>query len=135
METMLMAKDSPGSKQPSSIDWSMCVQRVAGNEVLANDFLLHFVNELQVHRDDFLAQWENKDLKALERNAHKLHGAACFCGVPQLQKNVASLERLARNVESTDLLNDEFLTLMNSIDRVIHDYADHIKAKTGISQC
>jgi len=130
-----MSQDSSRVNRLSSIDWSMCVQRVAGNEVLANDFLLHFVNELHVHRSDFLDQWSNNDLNALERNAHKLHGAACFCGVPQLQKDVACLERLARNVESVDVLKDEFLTLMSSIDHVISDYADRMQPKNGISQC
>ena len=100
-----------------------------------NDFLLHFVNELHVHRKDFLDQWQRNDLQALERNAHKLHGAACFCGVPELQKNVASLERLARNAESTDVLHEHFTRLMTSIENVIHDYAAHIQSKTGISQC
>lgn len=133
METVFMDKERSAAQRSLSIDWSLCVQRVAGNELLANDFLLHFVNELGVHKTDFLQQWADYDLQALERNAHKLHGAACFCGVPQLQKDVAFLERLAKNAESADVLHNAFLQLMNSIENVISDYTHHLKPTAGAS--
>ena len=135
MKPVVTVKENIGQSGSLSIDWNLCVQRVAGNQLLANDFLLHFVNELHIHRKDFIDQWQRNDLQALERNAHKLHGAACFCGVPDLQKNVADLELLARNAESTEVLNEQFTRLMTSIETVIHDYAAHIKSNKVISQC
>ena len=135
MEPVVMVNDKTGQPRLLSIDWALCVQRVAGNELLAHDFLLHFVNELHVHRKDFKSQWQRNDLHSLEINAHKLHGAACFCGVPKLQKDVAYLENLARNAESIEILHDSFMRLMDSIEEVIHDYTHHVKSKIGISQC
>ena len=66
----------------AAIDWSLCVQKVSGNQTLAEEFLTRFIQELYIARVDFKELFDKKDIKGIEAAAHKLHGACCFCGVP-----------------------------------------------------
>jgi len=118
----------------TAINWTLCVQKVSGNHDLAVEFLDAFVLELQQNRDEFLLLMNDHDLQGLERLAHKLHGACCFCGVTQLQQDVANLESLAANVKHVDLLRTEFLQLIDSIDAVLDEYAvTHISTLNKMS--
>ena len=58
----------------------------------------------------------------LEDEAHRLHGACCFCGVPSLQRHVAQVENLAKHVESINEVSDAFAQLIQSIDGVLIEY-------------
>lgn len=106
----------------AAIDWPMCVQRVSGNQTLAADYLTCFVDELRVNRETLLQLYQQKQLKSLEEEAHKLHGACCFCGVPSLQRHVAEVENLAKHAKNIHELNDAFEQLMQSINAVLKEY-------------
>ena len=106
----------------SAINWPLCVKKSSGNHALAVDFLTQFVVELHRNRDEFIQLKQDNDLQGLEFLAHKLHGACCFCGVTQLQQQVAYLEGLARVVNHVDSLEPEFLKLIEHIDAVLHEY-------------
>ena len=106
----------------TAINWPLCIQKVSGNHALAVEFLSHFIIELQKNRIDFLSLIKNNDLNGLADLAHKLHGACCFCGVTQLQHDVAILEKIATKAEHVDALQTEFLQLIESIDAVLDEY-------------
>lgn len=108
--------------KPIVIDWQLCLQKVSGNQALAEEFLMRFVEELHKNRVEFLQLMEEKNIKGLENAAHKLHGACCFCGVPHLQANVMSLEKQARHSQTIDELKPIFTELIQSIDEVIDEY-------------
>jgi two-component system sensor histidine kinase BarA len=108
--------------KPAAINWPLCVQKVSGNQALATEFLARFVVELQKNREEFLQLMHVHNVKGLERAAHKLHGACCFCGVPILQTHVAHLENLARNAKHIDELQRAFAELILSIDAVLGEY-------------
>jgi two-component system sensor histidine kinase BarA len=108
--------------QPNAINWPLCVQKVSGNQELAGEFLGRFVEELQKNREEFLHLMTTNDLKAIENAAHKLHGACCFCGVPQLQSDVAALEALARHAKNAEELQAASTQLIHSIDAVVFEY-------------
>lgn len=105
-----------------AINWPLCVQKSSGNRELAVDFLTQFVVELRNNRDEFIQLNRNNDLQGLEFLAHKLHGACCFCGVTQLQQQVAHIESLARRVNHVDALQPDFLKLIEHMDAVLHEY-------------
>lgn len=116
-------------RQRPAIDWSLCVQRVSGNERLATEFLSRFIQELQLNRDELVLLMDKTTvhtdrIDALERFAHKLHGACCFCGVPQLQRQVAELETSAKHAKHIDELNDVMTMLMQEIDAVLNEYQE-----------
>lgn len=109
----------------NAIDWELCIQKVSGNQALAEEFLARFVEELQKTREELILLIHEKNIKRLGEVAHKLHGACCFCGVPMLQKKVAHLEKLATNAKVTGELEDCFAELIQSIDAVINEYEKH----------
>jgi two-component system sensor histidine kinase BarA len=106
----------------SAIDWALCVQKVSGNQALAEEFLAKFIEELQKNRKEFIDLMEQKELKALGELAHKLHGACCFCGVPYLQQKVIQLEKMAFKAKDTKELTTAFAELIQSIDAVLNEY-------------
>lgn len=106
----------------AAIDWQLCVQKVSGNQALAEEFLAKFIEELYKNREEFIELMHQKNVKDLADLAHKLHGACCFCGVPILQKRVAQLEKLARRTANADNLTGAFTDLIQSIDAVISEY-------------
>jgi two-component system sensor histidine kinase BarA len=110
--------------QHAAIDWQMCVQKVSGNQNLAEEFLAKFIEEVQKNREEFIYLFQHNDIKGLEAAAHKLHGACCFCGVPTLQKRVVQLEKLAQKAAKTEELKTAFAELIQSIDAVINEYAN-----------
>jgi two-component system sensor histidine kinase BarA len=106
----------------AAIDWQLCVQKVSGNHNLAEEFLAKFIEELHKNRIALLDFFQQKDIKGLGAEAHKLHGACCFCGVPVLQKNVVQLEKLAQHARTIEDLANCFAELIQSIDAVISEY-------------
>ncbi len=106
----------------AAIDWQMCVQKVSGNQALAEEFLSRFIQELRKNREEFIQLLHDKNIKGLESAAHKLHGACCFCGVPHLQTQVTRLEKQAKTAKQVDDLKDTFAEMIQSIDEVIDEF-------------
>lgn len=105
-----------------AIDWQLCVQKVSGNQVLAEEFLTQFIEELKKNRQEFIQLYQEKNIKGLESAAHKLHGACCFCGVPRLQLQVSRLENHAKNALKINDLEALFAELVRNIDEVIDEF-------------
>ncbi|MFY7698230.1 MAG: response regulator [Legionella sp.] len=116
-----------------AINWPMCVQKVSGNEALAIDFLGRFVEELHANREEFEALMAEGNIKGLERAAHKLHGACCFCGVPELQTQVVQMEQQAKHAQHSEELQPIFKHLIESINAVISEYQQHYGHQSSIS--
>lgn len=113
----------------AAIDWQLCIQKVSGNQSLAEEFLARFVEELYKNREEFLQLMHDKNIKQIGEVAHKLHGACCFSGVPILQKKVVQVEKLAKHAASIEELSAPFAELIQSIDAVISEYENQ-KIKT-----
>lgn len=111
----------------TAIDWPMCVQRVSGNQTLAADYLACFINELQKNREELIKLYQQENIKKLGAEAHKLHGACCFCGVPTLQIQVAKVEHLAKSTKKTSELSHDFTILIQQIDKVLNEYEQFYK--------
>jgi len=105
-----------------AINWALCVERASGNHALAVEFLAGFVDELKLNRVEFLELYQHNDRVNLEKVAHKLHGACCFCGVSRLQSHVANLENRVLHVQHVDELQDIFLKLIEEMDAVLTEY-------------
>ncbi|WP_085955943.1 two-component system sensor histidine kinase LetS [Legionella drancourtii] len=111
----------------AAIDWQLCVQKVSGNQELAEDFLRQFVEELHKNREEFIHLMHQKDIQKLGESAHRLHGACCFTGVPTLQKNVIQVEKMAARSASAEELTIPFAELIQSIDAVISEYENQLE--------
>lgn len=106
----------------SAIDWQLCVQKVSGNQQMAEEFLEHFVKELHNNRAEFITAMQENNIKRIGEVAHKLHGACCFCGVPLLQKKVVTLEKQANRAKLADEISNSFADVIVAIDAVINEY-------------
>lgn len=106
----------------AAIDWQLCVQKVSGNQKLAEEFLTKFVEELHKNREEFIQLMHEKNIKKLGEAAHRLHGACCFSGVPILQNKVVQVEKMAARSASFEELTIPFAELIQSIDAVISEY-------------
>ena len=94
---------------------------MSGNESLAREFLVHFIDELKLNKIELIQHMQNNDRESLEKIAHKLHGACCFFGAPLLQKHVANLEYQALHAENQALLKIAFSTCIDHIDAVLNE--------------
>jgi two-component system sensor histidine kinase BarA len=103
----------------NAIDWTLCLQKVAGNEALAKEFLELFVEELSLNKTQFWDLFKAKDTQGLAFLAHKLHGAACFCGVPTFLATVIDFENILQEQRNTEVLESPFLALLQSMEEVI----------------
>jgi two-component system sensor histidine kinase BarA len=104
-----------------AIDWSMCVNKMSGNVAFAREYLIQFIEELHLARQDLLEYLHHHDCSLLEESAHKLHGACCFFGAPQLQESVAKLESTAKHSLNQDELRNQLSVCIEHIDLVLHE--------------
>ncbi|QDP72063.1 response regulator [Legionella israelensis] len=111
--------------QHAAIDWSLCVQKLSGNQKLAEDFLARFVEELKKDRLELIQLMRDKNIRGLASAAHKLHGACSFCGVPMLQKKVREFEIMTQQVKNSEDLRSLFAELVQRIDAVIDEYENY----------
>ena len=107
----------------SLIDWSLCVQKMSGNETAAIAFMSQFMDELVQTKIMLEQHMQAQDRTSLESTAHKLHGACCFFGAPTLQHHVANLEYQAANATDDIRLKIAFSTCIQHINAVLAESA------------
>lgn len=109
-------------KQLGAIDWQLCLSRADGHQKLAQEFLQHLVQELCTNKAEFIQLFNNANISGLAMAAHKLYGACCFSGVPQLQAVVLKLEKLAKTATNVKLLRNIVLNVIACIDDVMLEF-------------
>ena len=89
--------------------------------------MLEFVAELRHCQRDFWQFLQQQDRKGLEAIAHKLHGACCYFGVPNLQTAVAQVELSARDLHDGEQLKQQVICCIEQIDLVLREAFQEIK--------
>lgn len=112
-----------------AINWTLCVEKVSGNQALAAEFLAHFMEELEKNRTEFLVLIDNNNLPGIEQLAHKLHGACCFCGVTQLQHHVAQVETQTKQALHVDELSPILTMMLESIKAALEEYEQEYRQR------
>jgi two-component system, NarL family, sensor histidine kinase BarA len=74
------------------IDWSRSLELSNNKPELAVELLDMLVADLPKFKEQIQASFEQKDRSMLKHYLHKLHGACCYCGVPQLRSLVKTTE-------------------------------------------
>lgn len=107
-----------------AIDWQLCLTLANNNAEIANDLLTLFIADLPSVIQNMTKSFNSEDFHALKDQAHRLHGATCYCGVPRLKIAVQNLEVHLKNDESKKLpfnnikikvLFDKLLEEINSV--------------------
>lgn len=86
-----------------AIDWQQCLTLANNNAEIANDLMTLFIADLPVVIKTMKKLLANEDYHGLKDQAHRLHGATCYCGVPRLKTAVQNLEKHLKNDESKKL--------------------------------
>ena len=81
------------------INWERCVHLAGNNPSLAHEMLDGLMEHLPNYIQAIEQSFKQRNHGLLREEVHKLHGACCYCGVPQLKAVVAKLETAAAKGE------------------------------------
>jgi len=103
---------------PRVIDWEMGKKLAGGRPELAKEFFAKLIRVLPQDKalinEDFLKrEWSN-----LREDVHKLHGACCYCGVPELKRCAQKLESAVAS-HAFDIIKPRLDALNLAIDAVL----------------
>ncbi len=106
----IIQKWLPIIAQSAAIDWELGKKLAGGRLSLAKEFLEKLVASLPQDKIQINEDYLNKNWDALRDKVHHLHGACCYCGVPQLRHCVQALESVisTRTPELIQLRLDAF---------------------------
>lgn len=79
--------------QYPGVDWDMCLDLTGNNERLAEDLLNMFAESLPEEMAILEQAFAQNDVDELKKQAHKMHGALCYCGIPDMKQTMLDLEK------------------------------------------
>ncbi|MFL0809648.1 MAG: response regulator [Agarilytica sp.] len=82
---------STPTSQPVSIITSLNLAK--GKPDLAKDMLEMLLMSVRKELDPMKKDLSSNDLQSLQEKVHKIHGGACYCGVPRLLESSAKLDK------------------------------------------
>lgn len=102
-----------------SIDWNACLNITGGREKLAREML----NDLVTAIPKFLKQLEkmSNDNSELLSVVHKLHGLACYTGVPTIQALASELESKIKSRATPKTIKKLQSSLIEALSKVEQD--------------
>lgn len=114
------AKEStPTNHANAIIDWSLALKRAGNKSDLAKDMLTGLTNSLPETKlliNEALTAQDTEQLKVL---VHKLNGACCYSGVPNLGRVTHQIETSLKKGFSIEELEPEFYEFFEHIENVI----------------
>jgi two-component system sensor histidine kinase BarA len=101
-----------------SVDWSVALTRANHNEEAAKEVFTSFIEQLPKIKADITQSWQQDDKALCLSLIHKLHGACCYTGVPNLRELCNELETALKNqqYDTVELRLPEFL---DECDRIL----------------
>jgi len=117
------------STTDKNLDWPLALQRANNNESLARELLGMLLNELPEQVLILKQAAQSNDIEALKSITHKIHGACCYCGVPQLHSCVSKLETALKSEQNQ--WQDYLQRVFNACDRLLNDKDVHAHAQTS----
>ena len=100
METLrhLLNRWIPSMKEfyQSPIHWAQCLRVANGQEALAKELITMLLEELPEDFNCIQHAYEEKKYEEMILRLHKLRGALCYSGVPELQEKTTLLEEVLR---------------------------------------
>mgnify|MGYP001579620732 CR=1 FL=1 len=101
------------------IDWPLALERTGGKIALAKEILEGLVNSLPNNQQDIKQALLDKDAAQLKSLIHKLNGACCYTGAPNLSDICQRLETQLKKDVTLGNLEPEFLELFEHIEQVL----------------
>lgn len=110
------------SATQNAINWSLCVELANNNSDVAEELLGMFVAELPQTSDDLKQHYMQQNWKKFTERVHKLHGGACYVGVPHLKDVTRTLEQLLIDNADQAVVTAQYELLLKAIDAVAESY-------------
>lgn len=109
--------------QPA-IDWEACNNLANNNNETAGELLSMFVNDLPNVIDQFLVALDKEDFSELNAQAHKLHGATCYVGVPNLKTLIAQFESSMDDdsQQKLDIAQDHLSAIIDECTNIVDQF-------------
>jgi len=104
----------------SVINWPLSLQRAGGKPTLARDMLDGLVDSLPDIKQTISDALTSLDIELLKVLIHKLNGACCYSGVPDLSKMTHHLETQLKKGAGIDDLEPEFFEFFEHLDKVLN---------------
>ncbi|QOL25570.1 two-component sensor histidine kinase BarA [Thalassotalea sp. LPB0316] len=112
--------------KPAVIDWSLALKRSANNEALAKDMLSGLVNSLPETQEKLTEAITCQDIDTTKSLIHKLNGACCYSGVPNLANCVNEIETQLKQGASIDDLEPNFFELSDHIEALTEQASQYV---------
>ena len=104
------------------IDWPLALKRSANKADLAKEMFLGLVDSLPETQLSIREAIDMQDIDQIKRLVHKLNGACCYTGTPNLAKITTQLETQLKMGLSTEELEPEFLEFFEHIEPVSYTH-------------
>ncbi|MFT5756603.1 MAG: two-component system sensor histidine kinase BarA [Alteromonadaceae bacterium] len=101
------------------IDWPLALKRAGNKAELAKDMLKGLAQSLPETKQNISEALTSQDTAQLKTLIHKLNGACCYSGVPNLGYVTHLIETELKRDVSIDDLEPEFLEFFEHLDSVI----------------
>lgn len=85
------------------IDWDLALEKANGNDALAKHMMNMLLEMLPEHERFIDEAFNAKNYSAINQEAHKLYGALCYCGTPNLKKAAKALENASADDQSKEV--------------------------------
>jgi two-component system sensor histidine kinase BarA len=112
------------------VDWPLALKRSAGKVELAKEMFLALVDSLPQTKQNTEEAISAQDTSKVKRLVHKLNGACCYTGTPNLAKITIQLETQLKNGLSIEELEPEFLEFFEHIEQVLNSAPEALKSIT-----
>jgi two-component system sensor histidine kinase BarA len=112
------ALNLPESRQ---IDWELALHCAAGKIDLAKEMLQIFLLSLPATLSELEVLVRTNQLEPLIQLVHKLHGATCYVGVPQLKQLTELLETELKQGKTAEQLEPELFELQDRLQSLLQE--------------
>jgi two-component system sensor histidine kinase BarA len=109
-------RPSTRHRQARAVDIEASIRLAAGKPDLAEELFSMLIEHLIHDENQIRAHWLASERGPLLECVHKLHGAARYCGVPELRDCAQTLETALK--QNSDDVDEGVKRLLNAIERI-----------------
>lgn len=104
-----------------TIDWTLSITLANNKPQVAEELLTMLVESLPKFQQDIIDAFQLGDMQKLRAHVHKLHGGACYVGVPYLKEITAEIESMIKT-NKTNNLDKQIANLTITISNILTEY-------------
>ncbi|MCG7529874.1 two-component sensor histidine kinase BarA [Psychrobium sp. MM17-31] len=110
--------DTLSESENPHVSWQASLAQAMGKKDLAIEMLQMLIDSIPATISSIESAVSNQDSKELLRVIHKLHGACCYTGVPQLKDLAHSIETALKQQATLSDMEPEILEILDELQLV-----------------